>query len=236
MQGTVALDDAVHMHPRTAFHQHLDRAVWQLEQLQHLGQGADRVQVTGIGIVGLGRLLRQQQDLLVGLHRLLQRAHGLVPTDEQRDDHVREHHHVAQGQHGQLQDVGSGAGHGGSGQSVGSTVGAVLAQLWGLAGMLARSPGKPFSDQADATSPGVARGLWVQQPQGRPGDLDLTRPRRPWARRPASGRSGTDRSCARSPTRPPPPCSRSPARAARTWCPAAPTRRWCAGHGHRSCA
>ena len=28
-------------------------------------------------------------------HRLFERTHGFVPADEQRDDHVREHHHVA---------------------------------------------------------------------------------------------------------------------------------------------
>ncbi|TWT21387.1 hypothetical protein FQY83_08555 [Luteimonas marina] len=33
-----------------------------------------------------------------------------------------------------------------------------------------------------------------------------TRPRRPSARPAGSGRSGRDRTCARSPTRPPPPC------------------------------
>ena len=58
----------------------------------------------GAGIVGLGRLLRDQQDLLVGRHRLFQRVHRLVAADEQRDDHVREHHHVAQRQDGQVEE------------------------------------------------------------------------------------------------------------------------------------
>src|SRR3546814_4737180 len=44
-QAAVALANVVHARARDAFDQHLDRAVGQLEQLQHLSQGADFVQV-----------------------------------------------------------------------------------------------------------------------------------------------------------------------------------------------
>jgi len=95
VQRSVALGHVRHGHARRALDQDLDRAIRQLQQLQHLRERADGVQVRGCGVVGFGGLLRQQDDALVGFHRLLQRAHGLVATDEQRDDHVREHHHVA---------------------------------------------------------------------------------------------------------------------------------------------
>ena len=159
VQRAVALGDAVHVHARGALHQHLDRAVGQLQQLQDLRQGADRVEVAGIGVVGFGGLLRDEQDLLVGLHRLLQRAHRLVPPDEQRDDHVREHHHVAQWQDGQLQGVGSVAGHAGSG-GVGMTAAAVLPPLWGQPAGVARSGPVFLFHQPDRRSPGRRRGFF----------------------------------------------------------------------------
>jgi hypothetical protein len=44
--------------------------------------------------------------LLARLHGGLERLDGLGSADEQRDDHVREHHHVAQGQQRQLEMFG----------------------------------------------------------------------------------------------------------------------------------
>ena len=41
-----------------------------------------------------------QQDLLVVLHHVLERAHRLLAADEQRHDHVREHDDVTQRQYG----------------------------------------------------------------------------------------------------------------------------------------
>jgi len=46
-----------------------------------------------------GVLLRDEQDLLVFLHHRFQRAHRFFAADEQRHDHVREHHDVPQRQH-----------------------------------------------------------------------------------------------------------------------------------------
>ena len=96
--------------PRQPFHQHLDGAVRQLQQLQHLRHGADGMQVAGFGIVGIGGFLRHKQDALVALHGDVQRADRLLPPHEQRDHHVREHHHVAQRQHRQYGGFGSGLG------------------------------------------------------------------------------------------------------------------------------
>ena len=50
------------------------------------------------GLVLGGGLLGDQQDALARLHRGLQRLDRLRAPDEQRDHHVREHHHVAQRQ------------------------------------------------------------------------------------------------------------------------------------------
>ncbi len=52
------------------------------------------VQAIFARIIVRGVFLRQQEDLLVAGHRCLQGLDGLFPTDEQRDDHVRVHHHV----------------------------------------------------------------------------------------------------------------------------------------------
>ena len=74
-------------------------------------------------IVDIRTALRDEQDLLVAFHRDVERAHGFLAADEQRDDHVRKHDDVAQRQDRQLVE----AGFGGSGfwqffQSFGSSV------------------------------------------------------------------------------------------------------------------
>ena len=87
-------------HPRDALDQHLDGAVGQFQQLQHIGQHADAVDVALCRVV-IGRVdLARQQDLLVVLHHLFQRAHRLVAPYEKRHDHMREHHDISQRQHG----------------------------------------------------------------------------------------------------------------------------------------
>jgi hypothetical protein len=95
-----------------AFDQHLDRAVGQLEHLQDVGQATDLVHVLGHRLILGGGLLGHQQDVLAGFHRRFQRLDRLRATDEQRNHHVREYHHVAQGQ--QRQGLGL---DGGSGQA-----------------------------------------------------------------------------------------------------------------------
>ena len=73
-----------------------------------LDDAADLVQVLGPGLVLGGGLLRHQQDALARLHRGFQRLDRLRAPDEQRDHHVREHHHVAQRQQRELDAVGCG--------------------------------------------------------------------------------------------------------------------------------
>ncbi len=78
-----------------AFHQHLHRAVGQLEQLQDRADRAHRIDVGGHGLVLARILLGHQKNLLVVLHHVFQRPDRLLAADEQRHDHVREDHDVA---------------------------------------------------------------------------------------------------------------------------------------------
>ena len=101
----------VDAHARQALHQHLDGAVGQLQQLQHLRQRAD----AHAGRRPRGRRCRRtfcatSRMRLSASIGDVQRADRLVAADEQRDDHVREHHHVAQRQHRQHGGFGSGLG------------------------------------------------------------------------------------------------------------------------------
>ena len=135
-----------------AFDEHLDGAVGQLQQLQHLGERADLVQVLRAGRVGVGGLLGDQQDALVALHRLVERADGLVATDKQGDDHVREHHDVAQRQHRQVEGVGM-LGHGNSGWG------------WGQAGVIRRPAARPSVEPNAAERVADARtGACIRNP------------------------------------------------------------------------
>ena len=81
-----------------AFDQHLDGAVGQLQHLQHRGDAADVVQVVGGRLVLGRRLLRDQQDVLAGFHRDVERLDRLRAADEQRNHHVRKDDDVAQRQ------------------------------------------------------------------------------------------------------------------------------------------
>jgi hypothetical protein len=62
---------------------------------------ADLIEILRGGIVDVRLFLRQQQDLLVDLHRLLERKNRLLATDEQRNHHVRVDDDVAERQHRQ---------------------------------------------------------------------------------------------------------------------------------------
>ncbi len=84
--------------PAAALHQHFHGAVGQLQQLQDVGQHAHVINAVRGRIVDAGVDLARQQDLLVVLHHLFQRAHRFLAADEQRHDHVRKHHDIAQRQ------------------------------------------------------------------------------------------------------------------------------------------
>ena len=99
------VEEAVDLGAGIALDQDLDRAVGQLQELQHAGHRADPIDVVDARIVLAGVLLRHQKDLLVVAHDLLERADRFLAPDEQRHDHVGEDDDVAQrqdGKHGGL--------------------------------------------------------------------------------------------------------------------------------------
>ena len=96
------IDDAFDAGALAAFHQHLHRAVGQLEHLQDVGDAADVVHVLGAGLVLGRRFLRDEQDALARLHRGFQRLDRLGAADEERNHHVGEYHHIPQGKQGQF--------------------------------------------------------------------------------------------------------------------------------------
>ncbi|MNG15961.1 hypothetical protein D3C84_998260 [compost metagenome] len=99
---SVHLDEALDAAALLAFDQHLDRAIRQLQQLQHGGHGTDAIQGIFARIV-VGRVaLCQQENLLVAGHCRLKGFNGLLAPDEQRDDHVWVDHNIAQGQERQF--------------------------------------------------------------------------------------------------------------------------------------
>jgi len=86
--------------------QHLHGAVGQLEHLQDAGNTTHVEHVVGPGFVLAGCLLRHQHDLAALLHGSFQRLDRLRPPHEQRDDHVRKHHHIAQRQQRKRDGIG----------------------------------------------------------------------------------------------------------------------------------
>ena len=95
----------VDMRALTALDQHFDGAVGQFQHLQDIGERADRVQVFGRRFVLGGRFLRNQHDAFAGFHRAFERLDRFGPPDKKRNDHMREYHHVAQGQQRQLHHI-----------------------------------------------------------------------------------------------------------------------------------
>ena len=98
--GVVRLEvhDLVEARALAALDQHLHGAVREFQHLQDVGDAADAVEILGQRIVLRGGFLRDQHDALARFHRRLERLDRLRAPDEQRDHHVREHHHVAQRQ------------------------------------------------------------------------------------------------------------------------------------------
>ena len=87
-------------HAAPALDQHLDGPVGQLEELQHVREHADLVDAVRSRLIHGMVDLAREQDLLVVLHHFLECADRFLPADEQRHDHVRKHHDLAQRQDG----------------------------------------------------------------------------------------------------------------------------------------
>ena len=97
-----ALADLQDLAALDAFDQHLDVAVGQFQALHDVDDGADLVDLVGLGFVDAGVVLGGQEDLLVGGQRLFQRAHARFPAHDERGHHVREDDHVPDGHHRQF--------------------------------------------------------------------------------------------------------------------------------------
>ena len=105
----VARLDRINAGATRTFDQHLDGTVWQLEHLQDVGHTAHTVQILGLGLILDRRFLGHQENASARFHSSFERFDRLWPADEQRDYHVREDHHIAQGQERQVnQLVGKG--------------------------------------------------------------------------------------------------------------------------------
>ena len=98
--------DALDLRALRSLDEHFHRAVRQLEHLQHRRDTADVVEILGRRVVLRGLLLRDEQDVLAGVHRHVERLDRFGASDEQRDHHVREHDDVAKRQQRQCRDVG----------------------------------------------------------------------------------------------------------------------------------
>ncbi len=94
----VGADEVLDLGAAAALHQHLHGAVGELEQLEHAGERADGVDRVGGRVVVGGVDLGGEQDVPVGADRLLERTDRFLAADEERHDHVREDHDVAQRQ------------------------------------------------------------------------------------------------------------------------------------------
>ncbi len=79
-----------------AFDQNLHRAIGQLQQLQHVGEHADTVDIVHGRLIVASIALGGEQDLTIFLHHRLKGAHRFFTSDKERDNHVREHDDVAQ--------------------------------------------------------------------------------------------------------------------------------------------
>jgi hypothetical protein len=98
----LAVANGQHLGALHPLNQHLHCAIGQLEHLQDRGHAAHLEHVV-CGRLVLGcSLLCHQHDAAFGLHGRFQRLDALGAPNEQGNDHVREDHHIAQGQQGQV--------------------------------------------------------------------------------------------------------------------------------------
>ena len=98
----LAIFNIVDLGALLTFNQHLDRAIWQLEQLQNGGNAAHIKHVFNYRFIFGGSFLRDQHDATLGFHGRLKRLDTLGAPHKQGYHHVREHHHIAQRQKGQV--------------------------------------------------------------------------------------------------------------------------------------
>ena len=109
------IGNGCHQSALLTFNKHLDSAVGQLEHLQDGGDTAHVEHILDGRLILRGRLLRHEHDAPVGLHRQLKRLDALGSSHKKRNDHVGEHHHIAQRQQRQINGGGWQGGMSGHG-------------------------------------------------------------------------------------------------------------------------
>ncbi len=77
-----------------ALDQHLDPAVGELEHAHDHRHGADGVDIFGLRILLAHLLLGRQEDQSVPRQGRIDGGNRFFATHEQRDDHIRENHHI----------------------------------------------------------------------------------------------------------------------------------------------
>ena len=98
--------DRNHLGALHAFHQDFDVAVGQLEALDDVDDGADAVDLVGLGLVDGSVVLGGKKDFLVAGHGLFQRAHAGFAPHHERGHHVRKDDDVPDGHHRQTFCIG----------------------------------------------------------------------------------------------------------------------------------
>ena len=103
---SLTVGDGFNLGALLTLHQHLHGAIGQLEHLQDGGDATHLKHVGHFRLIFGGRLLGDQHDAAVGEHGAFKRFDALGAAHKQGDDHVRKDHHVAQWQHGQINEFG----------------------------------------------------------------------------------------------------------------------------------
>ena len=100
--GEVRLGIVIVLHfcPGKSLDKNANAAVRELQHAHDHRHGAELVKLVGLGIVGVGRFLRNQQNhpVIVG-KGLINCLCGLVAVHEQRNNHVWKHNDVGQRQY-----------------------------------------------------------------------------------------------------------------------------------------
>ena len=96
-----------------ALDQDFDIAVRHFDALDDIADGADLVDILGLGLVHAGVVLGGEKDFAVGGEGLLEGAHAGLAAHHEGRHHVRKDDHVPDGHHGQLSRLGffAGCGH-----------------------------------------------------------------------------------------------------------------------------
>ena len=85
-----------------AFDQNFNIAVGQLQALHDVDDGADLVDLVGLGFIDGGVVLGRQENLLVRRQGLFEGAYARFAAHHERRHHERKDDHVPNGHHGQL--------------------------------------------------------------------------------------------------------------------------------------